>query len=383
MGTLKLLPVRRSPLRNGRPGLAACALAAALLASPFAARAQDAAPGPDGAAPSARPAASAEEIEIARQTARDGLNAYKAADYSKALGLFEKARSLYPSAQILRMTGYSHLALQHWEQAVETLEAALAAELTPLSDEDRKDVEEQMAKALAHFGQVTVTTSVKGAELLVDDDPPRELPLAKALRLLEGGHSVVVRAPGHKDAAEDLIVEGGKELELKLEPKKLAAPPPPPPPKPAPPPPPPGFQGVRLIPMQRTIGLAAAGTGLALGVATLATALAGADLRGNVEEDVAAHQQSFGQSCERGDYRLCVYDRAVINHDADRADGLRDASVWLGVSSAVLFAGGATLFLLAPDGPLVRPQDQADAPRVRASLRCAPLLGGLSCAGAF
>lgn len=367
-----MLTIRKLP--------AACALLLAL-GAPAASLAQEP-DQPADAQPSDVPLAqerrepTAEEIEAARQTAREGLGAYKSADYAKAVALFEKARAVYPSAQVLRMTGYSHLALQHWQQAVDALEAALGAELGPLSAEDRKEVEDQLGKALAHFGKVAVTTSVKGATLIVDDDPPRELPLAQPIRLLEGGHQLVVRAPGHRDAVEDVVVEGGKELEVSLEPKSTAAPPPPPPPKKAAPPPEPGWQGTKLIPAQREIGLAAAGTGLALGGAALVTALAGAHIRSNVEADVATHEQSFGPSCDRGDYRLCAFDRAVINNDADRADALRDSAVWLGISGGALFAIGTTLFLIAPDGPLV-----SKKPRV--GLSCVPGLGGMACAGTF
>lgn len=370
-----MLTIRKLP--------AACALLLAL-GAPAASPAQEPAPPADpqtSDVPLAqeRHEPTAEEIEAARQTARDGLAAYKSADYAKAVGLFEKARAVYPSAQVLRMAGYSHLALQRWQEAVGALEAALGAELGPLSPEDRKEVEDQLAKALAHFGKVAVTTSVKGATLLVDDDPPRELPLAQPLRLLEGGHHLVVRAPGHRDAVDDVVVEGGKELDVSLDPKPTAAPPPPPPPKEPPPPPEPGWQGTRLIPAQREIGLAAAGTGLALGGAALVTALAGAHLRSNVEGDVSTHEQNYGSSCDRGEYRLCVYDRAVINNDADRADALRDSSVWLGIGGGALFAIGTTLFLIAPDGPLA--SKESKKPQV--GLSCAPGLGGIACAGTF
>ncbi|AKT43873.1 PEGA domain-containing protein [Chondromyces crocatus] len=321
--------------------------------------------------------ATPEEIDTARQTARDGLAAYKLGDYTRALSLFQKARDLYPSAQILRMTGYSHLAVQHWPEAVEALEGSLASEVGPLPAEDRSEVEDQLAKALAHFGAVTIRTSVSGAQVIVDDDPPRTLPLTKPLRLLEGGHTVVVRAPGHLDATDDIVVEGGKELEVTLQPKRAAgtleaAKPPPP----VEPPPPTGFQGVRILPAQREIGIAAAGTGLALGAAALVTALAGADLRRTVAADVTTHEQNFGSNCALGDYRLCVYDRAVINSDADRADTLRDTSVWLGISGGALFAVGTTLFLLAPDGPLAKKP-------ATVGMRCGPLVGGVSCAGTF
>src|SRR4051812_19620806 len=72
-------------------------------------------------------AQSPDEIKIARQTAGDALAAYKTGDFQKALGLFEQAKALYPSAQILRMLGYSHLAMEHWEKTVDALEAALKA----------------------------------------------------------------------------------------------------------------------------------------------------------------------------------------------------------------------------------------------------------------
>src|SRR4051812_6601155 len=69
-------------------------------------------------------AQSPEEIKIARQTAGEGFAAYKAGEFEKALGLFETAKALYPSAQILRMSGYSELALERWEKAANTLDAA-------------------------------------------------------------------------------------------------------------------------------------------------------------------------------------------------------------------------------------------------------------------
>src|SRR3954465_16063194 len=83
-------------------------------------------------------AQSPEEIKIARQTAGEAFTAYKANEFEKALGLFDQARALYPSAQILRMTGYSPLALEHWAKTVEALEAAMNSTIGPLAEADRK-----------------------------------------------------------------------------------------------------------------------------------------------------------------------------------------------------------------------------------------------------
>ena len=161
------------------------------------------------AAPPAR-AQSADDIKTARQTAGDALTAYQAGEFDKALDLFTKARALYPSAQIVRMLGYSELALEHWEKALEALEASLESKVGPLSKDDRKEVQEQINKALVHIGTLTVTSKVAGAKLSVDGGPPLALPLEKPLRLAEGQHKLVVTAPDHLDAASDVKIEGGK-----------------------------------------------------------------------------------------------------------------------------------------------------------------------------
>src|ERR1700722_16751953 len=158
------------------------------------------------------------EVNLAKQTAGEGLAAYQAGEFDKALGLFNQARKIYPSAQILRMIGYSELALDHWLKAVEPLEAALEAKITPLSKDDRKDVQDQLAKALAHVGTVAVSSKVPGAQLSVDGGEPRALPLDKPLRLGEGPHKLVVTAPERLDAVNELKVEGGRTLEVALEP---------------------------------------------------------------------------------------------------------------------------------------------------------------------
>lgn len=333
-------------------------------------------------------AQSPEEINIARQTAVEGLSAYKAGELDKALRLFEEAKAIYPSAQILRMYGYSLLGLEKWEQAADALQAALDSKVGPLGDADAQDVRDNLAKANAHLVFVTVTASAPGAELVVDDKPAQKLPLDQPLRLLEGRHTFLVRAPDRLDASQEMSLEGGKTMEFALEPREVpkeAPPPPPPPPKPKPKP------RQALFPHQREIGFAAAGAGVVMGGAALVTALVGAHIRGNVSDDVARHDAQYPSGCTGANARLCLYDVEVVNHDADRADTLRDASVWLGVGAGVLAAGGVALVLLTPRteaAPAPSVPEQAKAARARSrggvSLACGPLgLGGVTCGGAF
>lgn len=332
----------------------------------------------------ATPAAaqSPEEIKIARQMAGEAFNAYKAGEFEKARGLFSQARAIYPSAQIVRMAGYSELALEHWEKSVELLEEALAAKISPLDEAVRKDVQEQLAKALAHFGSVILSSRVPATEYSVDGGPWLAMP-DKPIRLLEGKHKITVRAKDHLDVSEELKIEGGKSIGLALDPKdkpKEAPPPPPPPPKPVPPP----RKG--LFPNQKAIGMGLVGGGVALGVGALTTALVGMQLRGQIDKDKEVHDGFYGDRCQRGDYRLCAFDVAVINHQLDQADALGNASIGLLVGAVVLGGGGAALMLTAPK-PAAKPRpsdEQGSPPPPSASIGCG-LTGGLgfTCAGQF
>ncbi len=337
-------------------------------------------------------AQSPEEIKIARQTAGEAVTAYKAGEFEKALGLFDQAKALYPSAQILRMGGYSELALERWEKAAASLEAALVAKLSPLDEADKKDVGEQLTKALNHLGTVAVSSRVPETSLKVDDGPPIPLPLDKPIRLLEGKHRFTVSAPDHVDATDELKIEGGKLVELPLDPTEKAKPPPPPPPVVAPPPPPPRKA---WIPHQREVGFGVAGAGVAAGVVTLVLAIESLHLQGLVKDDVALHQQYYGDRCAKGDLRLCSYDISVTNAEADRADALRSASIGLGVTAGVLAAAGVVLVVAAPKAEPKRAPSEpgADAPpppppsarkKTSPTLACSFAgLGGLSCAGTF
>lgn len=320
-------------------------------------------------------AQSPEEVQIARQTAVEGLAAYKASDYERAKRLFEQARALYPSGQILRMHGYTLVGLKEWLRAIDEMEAALTTTVAPLNEADRKDVEEQIARAMTNVGRVTPTSKLVAAEIAVDGGPPRALPLDKPLVLLPGKHTLVATSPSHPEVSREIEVEAGQNIEVAVDPEEPKAPTPAATVAPAPQPEPDARPRTAWFPHQQTVGFVAAGTGVGLGIAALATALAGAGLRSQVEDDVAAHEAAFGSGCARGDRQLCLYDREVINHDSDRADAARDASVWLGVSAGVLAASGIVLLAFYPWG--------GEGSKSSGRLACTSAGPGLRCAGTF
>ncbi len=320
-------------------------------------------------------AQSPSEITVARQTAKEGLAAYQAGDFDKAIRLFSEAKAVYPSAQILRMWGYSLLARERWEEAEDALQAALESKTGPLPEKDVDDVKQQIGKAEVHLGHLDLKSRVGGAEASLDGKPAVRLPLMAPMRLVEGKHHVEVHADGRTDAASDVTIVGGKTIAITLDPvaKDVVRPVVaalPPPPEPA------EKQGSGLFPHQRAIGLAVAGTGVLAGGAALTLALASAHLRKNVESDIALHQAAYPGGCTGSNYTLCSYDTLVINHDADRADSLRDMSRWVGIGAGALGAIGVTLFALSP-----REESKPGSASARAA--CTVAASSVSCAGSF
>ncbi len=127
---------------------------------------------------------SQQDVAAAKQKAVEGLMAYRANEFAKALTLFQQAKTVYPSAQVLRLEGYCHLALEHWLEAAVSMDAALESQLGPLPPEDRKEVEQQLGKAMIHVGMLSISSTVPGAKLSVDDQEPVVLPMNKPLKLL-------------------------------------------------------------------------------------------------------------------------------------------------------------------------------------------------------
>jgi hypothetical protein len=322
-------------------------------------------------------AQSAEDIKIARQTAVEALSAYNAGDLDRALGLFEQARALYPSGQILRMVGYSQIALEHWAKAIDALEAALRTTVAPLPAEDRKDVEEQMAKAMSHFGKVSVTSRVTEALLSVDGGPAHPLPLDAPLRLSEGLHSLVVTASGHTAATTELNVEGGTAREVDLEPPTaIAATAPRPVARPTSP-----AARDPWIPHSRTIGFAAMGTGAALGVVALVTGIESAFYRSLANGNIQAYNSG---GCSGGWTPYCGLAAQVTNQQIDLADTFQNTAVGFGIAAGAFVLAGGTLVLLVHESDTTRSLPrQGFAPR-GIDFSCSPSVGpGFACVGAF
>lgn len=319
----------------------------------------------------------AEEEERGRVLATEAMTAYNAEDYAAALEKFSEAATVYPTGQVLRMRGYTLMALKRWLEAQKQIEKALETEFKPLVPRDAEHAEDQLNELKKHISKVELVSSVEGTAVVIDGGEPQALPVT--LRLGEGKYTALVSAEGYEDVETVLDIKGGQEQTIALDPKSIGADLPPPKTVPKPevePTEPEDDEPTNLFggwfPEQRTVGVVVAGAGIAVAGVAIGAGVYGATLRSAVSDNVDAHNLAYGFNCSQGNGQLCRYDIALINRDGARAQDFQTAALVAGIVSAGLIAVGGTFYLLAPDGPLAPDQSGPD----KGSLQCGPELAG-------
>lgn len=137
---------------------------------------------------------------------------YDAANYQEAYALFLRVHQLQPSARSERALGKASFELRHYRECVEWLEASLADERSPLTDEMRAEVEALLVRARAFIGRFVVQTNVEGAILDVDGAPIE----GATVQLDLGEHEIVARADGYEPIHRRVTVQGGEDATLEI-----------------------------------------------------------------------------------------------------------------------------------------------------------------------
>lgn len=309
--------------------------------------------------------------EAGREYANQAMLAYSKEDYGTALTAFAEARKVYPTGQVLRMTGYTLFALENWLEAANTLDEALKTEFKPLSEDDAEHATTQLNEALTHLAVVMVTSSVDGAKLSIDDGEAVALPAT--VRTDPGSHAFVVTAPGHDDVYRQEELEAGQELTFSMDPDPSTGDAPKRRPKPKAAPEPDDdddSSGAGWFPGQGTVGLITAGAGVAVGAVGIVALVYGTTLRSSVQENIDTHNALYDPSCNTNT-ELCHYDIALINQDGARAQTFQDAGLAMTITGGALLAAGVTLWLFAGDDS--EGADGAD----QASWSCLPGVAGV------
>jgi len=200
-------PPRRRPLADpprGRLALPLCLLAALWLSATRVA-----------AEPASTPAAS-ESAEYTKSV-EAALEEYRLGHYEEARSLFERAHSLEPSARTLRGLGMVEFELRHYVQALALLEQSRASTTKPLAPEQRRAVEELLARTRQFIVRYTLALTPADARAQISvDGSQTERDERGQIALVAGEHRLQVEADGYAPLELKLDSKGGEQRTLRL-----------------------------------------------------------------------------------------------------------------------------------------------------------------------
>lgn len=179
--------------------------------------------------PAQAPSDAAESAEY-KQAVDAALEEYKLQHFEEARSLFERAHAIDPNARTLRGLGMVEFERRQYVRAAELLEAALASKKKPLTEEQRKAVEELLGRTKQFIARYAVEVQPATDTLQVElDGKPVQLGAEHKLALEAGEHTLRISAPNAVPRELRLDVKGGEEqtLHIQLEVKTTAEAPPP------------------------------------------------------------------------------------------------------------------------------------------------------------
>ncbi|MDB4976143.1 MAG: hypothetical protein JWN48_4484 [Myxococcaceae bacterium] len=150
-----------------------------------------------------------------RSTVEHALEEFDAGNYAEARSLLVRAHELYPSARTFRGLGLVAFELRNYNACVDYLEAALASSTKPLTDTQRSQTEEVLARARAFIARVSLQIAPKTTRVLVDGLPV-ELSDSETLPLEVGDHLLEFQASGYLSEKRALSVAGGERITLRV-----------------------------------------------------------------------------------------------------------------------------------------------------------------------
>jgi hypothetical protein len=177
--------------------------------------------GPANAQGQVAPSATSRSVEPRYQALiREALTEFDAGNFAEARALFERAHGLHPNARSARGLGVALFELKRYVEALGYLRAALVDTRTPLTDVQRRGVEDLIARATRFVGKIKLDVTPRGASLFLDEQP-----LTSPELLLDlGTYQVSIRAEGYRDVTIKLVIDGGEDTSrtIALRPMQLS-----------------------------------------------------------------------------------------------------------------------------------------------------------------
>jgi hypothetical protein len=155
-----------------------------------------------------------------KELIEQALGEFRHKNWPEARVLFRRAHEISPSARTLRGMGIVSYEMRDYVQAVRDLSAALADTRQPLTEQQRGECQNLLARSRTFVGVFEVRVTPADAELRLDGAPlSRETDGSVLVPF--GEHVLTGSAQGHVGASARVRVRGGErgEVELRLVPE--------------------------------------------------------------------------------------------------------------------------------------------------------------------
>lgn len=143
------------------------------------------------------------------------LTEFQASRWREARALFERAHASFPNARTQRGIGMASFEMGDYPAATIALEAALASEVRPLTEEQRGQVETLLARARALVGHFVVPPAASDVRLSIDGvaaRPEGGWPAsAGRIALAVGTRELVLRDRDGRTSRTRIDVRGGED----------------------------------------------------------------------------------------------------------------------------------------------------------------------------
>jgi hypothetical protein len=132
-----------------------------------------------------------------------------------AIDLFQKAAAMAPTPRSLGQLGLAESAVEHWSDAEDHLNSALASPQDPWVKRNHSALDQALTLVRSHIGQISLSGPA-GAAITVSGRSVGTLPLTKPIRANAGPAIITATATGFRPFETTLPVEVGKETQFKI-----------------------------------------------------------------------------------------------------------------------------------------------------------------------
>lgn len=150
----------------------------------------------------------------ARYLFERGVDYYRTGRYEQALESFQQAYNVRPSPAVRVNIANCYDQMNRPLEAIFHFERFLSE--SDINANQRREVEVAVKRLRGKVGEVTIQVIPEGASVLIDSGQRRQAPLAEAVPMIAGKHTIDVTHPDYRAERREIDVQGGKPMAVSI-----------------------------------------------------------------------------------------------------------------------------------------------------------------------